>query len=364
MTVEERARRTALAVALVAIAAAILLIEAPWQEGSTIPGDLAGDPSDPPAPTFGGAKGWIGDPVDLAEERGSPVLVDFWTYSCRNCINTFPYLRAWHEAYDDRGLTMVGVHTPEFGFERDPANVRDAVERYDLNWSHALDNGYEIWDAYGTRFWPTKVLVGPDGRIRHTHAGEGAYAETEGRIRNLLREAGRDPGPPANVSADAGGLAIAQTPELFAAPVKGEGAHAIGNEEGYQRGRNVTYAIPEDPPVDRIHLSGTWWNREDHLVATSGNASVRVNFTAGGANVVAGGPNGTCVPVGLDGEAIPPDRDGPDITYGQDRPPCFELNLTRAYDLYSGPFDGHVLELDVPEGFELYSFAFSAKGRE
>jgi thiol-disulfide isomerase/thioredoxin len=132
------------------------------------------------------------DGVSINEARGEKVvLVDFWTYACYNCQNTQPYLNAWHEEYADDGLLIIGVHTPEFGFERDPANVERAVREAGIEYPVVLDNNYATWNAYDQRYWPAMYLIDADGFIRYSHFGEGAYGETEAKIRELLAEKDR-----------------------------------------------------------------------------------------------------------------------------------------------------------------------------
>ena len=143
------------------------------------------------APELAGISSWINsEPFTLADQRGKVVLVDFWTYSCINCIRTFPFLKDWHDKYADRGLVIVGVHTPEFGFEKKRENVVAAARTHGLQYAIAQDNNDRTWDAFRNNFWPAKYLIDKDGYIRYTHLGEGAYAETEQKIRQLLVEAG------------------------------------------------------------------------------------------------------------------------------------------------------------------------------
>ena len=147
------------------------------------------------APELADISGWINtEPFTLESHRGNVVLVDFWTYTCINCIRTLPYLKAWHEKYADRGLVIVGVHTPEFEFEKLHENVVDAVGEFGLEYAVAQDNDFGTWDAFRNRFWPAKYLIDLDGYIRYTHFGEGAYDETEQMIRELLIETGADLG--------------------------------------------------------------------------------------------------------------------------------------------------------------------------
>ncbi|SVD97854.1 uncharacterized protein METZ01_LOCUS450708, partial [marine metagenome] len=143
------------------------------------------------APEIKGIKAWINnEPLTIEELRGNVVLVDFWTYSCVNCIRTFPALKQWHAKYADDGLVIIGVHSPEFEFEKDYDNVLKATQDNGITWPVAQDNDFETWDNYSNRFWPAKYLIDKDGLVQYTHFGEGAYDETEKQIRDLLIDAG------------------------------------------------------------------------------------------------------------------------------------------------------------------------------
>ena len=150
---------------------------------------------DPDPPDLAGTSGWINsDPTTIAEltAAGETVLIDFWTYSCYNCVNVFPSLRSWHERYGDLGLTILGVHTPEFDFEKDYANLKSAVKEHDLEYPIVQDNLYMTWRGFDNNHWPSIFLIDSDGRLRYRHIGEGAYTETEEVVRVLLMEAGAD----------------------------------------------------------------------------------------------------------------------------------------------------------------------------
>ena len=145
------------------------------------------------APDFAGIDTWIqSDPLSITELKGKVVLIDFWTYTCVNCLRTIPYLQEWHEKYKDHGLQIVGVHTPEFDFEKITTNVQNASDDLGVVWPVAQDNDFGTWRAYSNQFWPAKYLVDKDGVVRYTHFGEGGYDETELAIRELLRDAGAD----------------------------------------------------------------------------------------------------------------------------------------------------------------------------
>ena len=165
------------------------------------------------------------DVFSLEDLRGEVVLIDFWTYTCVNCIRTLPYLKDWHEKYGDLGLHIVGVHTPEFEFEKLRENVEEAIAEFDIGWRVVQDNDFLTWRAFNNRFWPAKYLIDKDGIIRYTHFGEGAYVETEEQIRDLLLDAGVNlagiapntvEGPEFDERAFTGGLEGNQTRELYA----------------------------------------------------------------------------------------------------------------------------------------------------
>ena len=167
------------------------------------------------APDFAGDGRWFNSrPLELQGLRGRVVLIDFWTYTCINCLRTLPHLRAWDARYRARGLTIVGVHTPEFAFERNAGNVQDAIARSQLRYPVVQDNDYATWNAWGNQYWPAKYLIDAKGRVRFVHFGEGEYDQTEAAIRTLLAEAGAAKlGERARVKAE--DAVEAQTPETY-----------------------------------------------------------------------------------------------------------------------------------------------------
>jgi thiol-disulfide isomerase/thioredoxin len=143
------------------------------------------------APAFAGIDTWLNStPLTMPQLRGKVVLVDFWTYSCINCVRTLPYVKSWYEKYKSQGLVVVGVHTPEYPYERSTANVTAALKRFDIRYPVAQDNRYATWDAYRNQYWPATYLIDKSGRIVYTHFGEGQYEETEAAIRRLLAQPG------------------------------------------------------------------------------------------------------------------------------------------------------------------------------
>ena len=228
----------------------------------------------PPAPELRGIERWLntpnGEPLSLAGLRGKVVLVDFWTYSCINCLRTLPHLKAWDSAYRDAGLTIVGVHSPEFAFEREPDNVRSAVRDLEIRYPVALDNDFATWRAYENQYWPAKYLVDRDGRIRYTHFGEGAYEETESLIRRLLGE---------RVTAPRTSIAD-KTPRERATPESYLGHERLDRFAGGQvvPDREAAYLFPPLPLLqDELALAGRWTVEAERSVAGR-NARLRLRF--------------------------------------------------------------------------------------
>jgi thiol-disulfide isomerase/thioredoxin len=218
------------------------------------------------APELTKISGYINsEPITLADLRGKVVLVDFWTYSCINCIRTIPYLNAWYKKYADDGLVIVGVHTPEFEFEKDYNNVKGAVERFGINYPIAQDNEKQTWNAYENRYWPQKYLIDSEGYIRYDHIGEGAYAETEKVIQSLLAERTEHSGVNFTIDQTISNPESVQninfgrinTPELYFGYQYA--MEPLGNSEGYRPDQIVKYTLPDDTTnivPNRIYLAG------------------------------------------------------------------------------------------------------------
>ncbi len=241
-----------------------------------ISGRVGGAPGDT-APQFAGLGAWINsDPLTMEELRGEVVLIDFWTYTCINCIRTIPYLRDWHAKYADLGLTIVGVHTPEFEFEKVIDNVVASTEELGVAWPVAQDNDYRTWRAYGNRYWPAKYLIDADGVVRYTHFGEGAYDETEAHIRTLLAESGRDvsgvtanpdPGPRADPEAYQS-EETRQTREIYGGWNRNSSTTGLYiADPDYYTGRGLTqvYTDPGGHLNQFIYLHGSWTSEEESI---------------------------------------------------------------------------------------------------
>ncbi|MFL5833469.1 MAG: cytochrome c biogenesis protein DipZ [Solirubrobacterales bacterium] len=306
------------------------------------------------APELTGNQQWFNTPGDkplsLRQLRGRVVLIDFWTYTCINCIRTLPYLKAWDEAYRDKGLTIIGVHTPEFPFERDADNGAAAIEQNGLRYPVVQDNDYATWNAYGNQYWPSKYLVDARGRVRYAHFGEGEYDETEKVIRELLAEAGRRPG--AKMTHVAGEQASAQvtTPETYLGAARAErfanGPIVLGAHR---------YRTPPRLAPDQLAYGGSWRIQQDSAVAGTG-ARLDLEFGARRVFLVLGseGDAPRRVRVLLDGEPIATRDAGRDVHDG-------EATITgqRLYRLVELPRAGrHRLSLELAPGVSGYAFTF------
>src|SRR3954451_11964901 len=258
-----------------------------------------------PAPEIQGTQQWFNTPgnrpLQLASLRrqNRVVLIDFWTYTCINCIRTLPQLKAWDAKYRNAGLTIIGVHTPEFPFEKDASNVRDAIAQNGIKYPVAQDNKYATWNAYGNQYWPAHYLIDANGQVRYVHYGEGAYAQTERAIRTLLAEAGRS-----QLGSDVGTRAVTPhglvTPETYLGSARAERFDNGAIREGvhdYGRGS------PDLPP-DHLAYRGRWGIAQDGAVAGPG-ARLFLNFRAKDVYLVLGSPDRPrTVQVLLDGHRV------------------------------------------------------------
>jgi cytochrome c biogenesis protein CcdA/thiol-disulfide isomerase/thioredoxin len=244
-----------------------------------------------PLAALDGPADWLNSPALTAGAlRGRVVLVDFWTYSCINCLRTLPYLTAWDAKYRDRGLVILGVHTPEFAFERDLGNVRAAVERYDIRYPVVTDNDYRVWRAFENRYWPAHYLIDAGGTARDRHFGEGGYAETERAIQTLLREAGArdvpddlvDPSRNGVMAADSG---AERTPETYLGYLRGEG---FASPEGVKADGLLAYTLPKDLPPGRWALSGAWTVEKERALAGGAGGRIAYRFQGRDLHLVLG----------------------------------------------------------------------------
>jgi cytochrome c biogenesis protein CcdA/thiol-disulfide isomerase/thioredoxin len=316
-------------------------------------------PVEGPLPSFDGAVLWLNSPPLTREQlKGKVVLVDFWTYSCINCIRSIPYVRAWADRYRGQGLVVIGVHAPEFAFERDPANVRKAVADLGIRYPVALDNNLAIWRAFDNRYWPAHYLADAEGRIRYHHFGEGNTDETEAAIRALLAEKGAKLGDVAKVEATGAGAAAdfadIRSPETY---VGSSRAQSFASPGGLHNG--VTdYRLPASFELNDWALAGRWKVEPQRAVLQQPGGKIAFRFRARDLHLVLG--SATSKPVRfrivLDGKA-------PGADHGMDIDPSGMGQVTdqRLYQLVRQK-DGAGERLFTIEfldpGAEAYAFTF------
>ena len=243
-------------------------------------------------PELNGGAGWLNSkPLKRADLRGKVVVLDFWTYSCINCLRALPYINAWYQHYKDSGLVIIGVHSPEFPFEKEPANVRMAVEKFGIRYPVVLDNDMAIWNAFGNRFWPAHYFVDAQGKIRGHHYGEGKYARSERTIRELLAEAGAKNLPdPLDDAAGEGVSAAADTanvasPETYLGFERAENFQSPGS---FARNAVKNYQVPPTLALNQWALAGSWKVAGDKAVLDRAPGRVVFRFRARDLHLVLG----------------------------------------------------------------------------
>ncbi len=310
-----------------------------------------------PAPEFTGTQDWFNTPGDrpltLASLRGRVVLVDFWTYTCINCIRTLPYLKAWDQAYRRDGLTIVGVHTPEFAFEHDAGNVRDAIGQFGLRYPVVQDNDMGTWNAYANQYWPADYLIDAHGQVRYTAFGEGDYDKTETAIRSLLAEAGARIGGRSHPT-DVVTPSVVATPETYLGTER-----AQGWIDGPKGGRHDYGPSPTGPlSLNDFAFSGVWNIAAQPATAVLGShpPGVDLEFEAKNVYLVLSSPGERPLPVRvlLDGHPISAADAGADVHHG-----VVTVRRQRLYSLVSLPGDAqHRLSLRFAPGVSGYAFTF------
>jgi thiol-disulfide isomerase/thioredoxin len=283
------------------------------------------------------------EPFNLSDHIGKEVIfIDFWTYSCINCQRTFPFITAWDAKYRDEGLLIVGVHTPEFEFEKDFGNVKRATEKYGIRYPVVMDNDYKTWNAYRNRYWPRHYIIDIDGYIVDDHIGEGDYEETERKIQELLEERRQVLGLNMSVERNMTGLkemhVRSATEEIYFGYAFARGH--LGNKEGWQPEKIAQYVLPEDREQGKFYLEGRWKNNPDNMEAV-GRGSVHLTYSAQSVNLVAGADTPTIMEVFIDGKHVE------NITVSDED----------LYSLYASEFGTHELELRG-SNVKLYTFTF------
>jgi thiol-disulfide isomerase/thioredoxin len=328
---------------------------------------------------------WLGGgrPFTRQQLRGQVVLIDFWDYACVNCIRTLPYLREWHKRYANKGLTIIGVHTPEFKFAQLQQQVEAAVAEYEIPYPILLDNQYENWSRFATKAWPTKYLIDTDGYIRFQRQGEGYYQETELAIQTLLRQ--RDPNvslpdllPPLREEDTPGAVCYRPTPELYAG-YQGGGLFggALGNPEGYVPQNPMFYALPGKRPVGQFYVEGVWRAWPEALAyAGQEGGRILVPYSAATVNAVLA-PSADPVEIMLDlrpsaadpivvvqqdGRSLTSANAGADIEFAADGTSFVRVRRARMAQLVKNPvYESHELSLTFQAmGLAVYAFTFTS----
>ena len=314
-------------------------------------------------PSFDGATGWLNSPpLTTADRQGKVTLVNFWTYTCINWLRQLPYLRAWAGKYADHSLAVIGVHTPEFGFEHELANVRRAVDDMRIDYPVALDNDYAVWSAFDNHYWPALYFADAQGRIRHHHFGEGEYQQSEMVIQQLLTEAGTTDHDHELVSVEARGAeapadwATLRSPENYTGYERTENFAPPG---GILPGQPHHYTPPAELRLNHWALAGDWTIQEEAARLDTADGRIACRFQARDLNLVMGpAAPGTLTRfrVLLDGQ--PP---GPDHGTDVDDHGSGTLAEQRLYQLVRqhGPVTERTFQITFPDpGAEAYAFTF------
>ena len=314
-------------------------------------------------PELDGAVGWLNSAALTAQGlRGKVVLIDFWTYSCINCLRTLPYLKAWYARYQDQGFVIVGVHSPEFAFEKVEDNVRRAVREFGIQYPVALDNDYAIWQAFNNQYWPAHYFIDAEGRIRGHHFGEGNYEESEQLIRTLLAEAGRENLPGMAEKASTAGVQVAadkgsvRSPETYLGYGRAENFTSPG---GFAQEQAKSYAAPSALELNQWALGGNWTVEGERAMSNEAPGKIVFRFHARDVHLVLG-PGDAGKPVrfrvSVDGKEPAADR-GTDVDARGEG----VVREQRLYQLIrqSGEVEARTFTIEfLDAGVQAYAFTF------
>lgn len=312
------------------------------------------------APELTGNQGWVNsEPLKLSDLKGKVVIIDFWTYSCINCIRTLPYISTWHKTYKDEGLVIIGVHTPEFPFEKDLNNVKKAIKDYGIEYPVVQDNEFKTWLAYDNHYWPAKYIIDKNGFIRYTHFGEGQYEETEKVIRQLLAEGKASSTMPeeksSSVQADNVDFRKIETRETY---IGYEREEAQGNKEAIIADKEQTFKEPAQIETDMFYLVGKWIVGPDSAKLSVKSGKIIINYKASQANLVMNGNGKTMkAKVLLDGKLIAPGIRGADVAADG----TVTIKDAKLYSLVDtkDQYERHTLTLEFSDsGVEAFAFTF------
>jgi thiol-disulfide isomerase/thioredoxin len=322
----------------------------------------------PRAPEFPAGLKWLNSPpLTVNGLKGKVLLVDFWEYTCVNCVRTLPYLKTWQERYADKGLVIVGVHTPEFAFAREEANVARAVKEFGLKYPIVNDRDYQVWNRYDNHYWPAKYLFDANGILRYHHFGEGGYGDTEEAIQKLLREVKPSVALPKILEPirgedRPGAVCYPVTPEIYVGYQRGQ----IGNREGYTPDRTVTFKDPGAHQDGLVYAHGAWRNEAESLRHARATAApedyIAIRYHALEVNSVMKPEEGKplTVIVTQNGAPVRPGDKGADLRYDAQGRSYVLVDEPRMYRLIkNAAFGSYDLKLAcAAEGLGVYSFTF------
>ncbi len=318
----------------------------------------------PKAPELKGIDGYIntgGQPITIAQFKGKKVLlIDIWTYSCINCQRTLPYIKMWYDTYADQGLEIIGVHTPEFAFERVLANVQQAVDGFGIKYPVVLDNEYATWNAFGNQFWPRKYLIDIDGYIVYDHAGEGNYDETEKAIQKALAERATRLGTAMPTEATSGAptnvVSVDQTqlgsPETYFGAARNE--HLGNGVQGKQGMQTLT--LPATQNANMLYLGGAWNFSAEYATNVAAGAKIQFLYKAKNVYFVAAASNAVKIKITRDGGQPLGNARGKDVDANGEA----TISADTLYELIGDSAYGvHILEIEVEgTGLQAYTFTF------
>ncbi|MCP4230329.1 MAG: redoxin domain-containing protein [bacterium] len=324
----------------------------------------------PELPVYSSERWVNSEPLTMQGLRGKIVMIDFWEYTCINCIRTMPYVTEWHERYAEYDLVIIGVHTPEFEFCKDRANVERAVADFDIEYPVVLDNDYEIWRAYDNHYWPRKYIIDKDGYIIYDHAGEGGYVETEGIIQSLILEQYPDSNlppimEPVRGEDKPGTVCYPRTPELYCGYLRA----VYGNRGRILPDETLEYKHEEGNAEGYIYLNGPWRVGAEQVTSAGENFTeshyLSVPFSANEINAVMIAPQGKPMNVYVrkDGDSLKIDEAGKDV-FVKDGESWIEVVEGKMYRIYdTSDYGSGVLTLH-PEakGLSIFAFTFGSCG--
>lgn len=316
-----------------------------------------------PLSGLSGATGWINSkPLSAKQLKGKVVLVDFWTYSCINCLRSVPYIRAWADKYSDSGLVVIGVHTPEFGFEKELPNVQKAVQKFGITYPIALDSNYDIWNAFHNEYWPAHYFIDVKGKVRYEHFGEGNYDQSERWIQELLAERNAKPMAEGKVSVHAQGVEAApdmsqvRSPETYIGYAQ---AQHFASPGGIREDGEHLYTAPEHPDLNQWGFAGRWVDHERTAQLRAAGGKIVFRFHARDLHLVLG-PAADGKPVRF---RVTIDGQAPGENHGVDTDADGNGVVTdyRLYQLVrqSGPIADHVFTIEFEDaGVQAFAFTF------